>query len=68
MLEKTYIVRAASGDETAEVTIPTSWKRYHKLKFGDKVKIIANGVAVIIPPSISAEKEEEVREFLERGN
>ena len=68
MLEKEYIIRRATkGDETAEVTLPTSWKRYHKLKFGDKVKILADGIVVILPPSVTEEKEAEVRRFLEEG-
>lgn len=66
MLEKEYKVRRATkDDETAEVTLPTSWKRYHKVKFGEKVKILADGVIVILPPNASEEKEEEVRRFLE---
>ena len=68
MLEKMYKVRSASKDgETAEVTLPTSWKRYHKVKFGEKVKMLADGVIVILPPNASEEKEDEVRRFLE-GN
>lgn len=68
MLEKEYkIRRATTDDETAEVTLPTSWKRYHKLKFGDKVKMLGNGLIVILPPGASEEKEEEVRKFLEGG-
>ena len=66
MLEKEYKVRRATkDDETAEVTLPTSWKRYHKVQFGEKVKILADGVIVILPPNASEEKEEEVRRFLE---
>jgi hypothetical protein len=66
MLEKEYIVRRATGDdETAEVTLPTSWKRYHKIEFGNKVKMLGNGVLVILPPNTTMEKEVEVRRFLE---
>ena len=66
MLEKEYKVRRATkDDETAEVTLPTSWKRYHKVNFGEKVKILADGVIVILPPNATEEKEEEVRRFLE---
>lgn len=66
MLEKEYkIRRATKDDETAEVTLPTSWKRYHKLKFGDKVKMLADGVIIILPPNATEEKEDEVRRFLE---
>lgn len=68
MLEKMYKVRRATkDDETAEVTLPTSWKRYHKVKFGEKIKMLADGVIVILPPNASEEQEEEVRRFLE-GN
>lgn len=66
MLEKEYKVRRATkDDETAEVTLPTSWKRYHKVKFGDKVKMLADGVIVILPPNTTEEIEERVRKFLE---
>lgn len=69
MIEKEYILRrATTGDETAEVTIPIGWKRYHKLNFGDKVKILADGVIVILPPNVTDEKEAEVRKFLEGDN
>jgi bifunctional DNA-binding transcriptional regulator/antitoxin component of YhaV-PrlF toxin-antitoxin module len=68
MLEIEYKIRRATGDdETAEVTLPTTWKRYHKLQFGDKVKILADGVVIILPPNISEEKEADVRKFLEGG-
>ena len=66
MIEKEYkIRRATTGDETAEVTLPTSWKRYHKLNFGDKVKMLGDGVIIILPPNSTEEKEAEVRKFLE---
>ena len=66
MFEKEYKIRRATGDEeTAEVTLPTTWKRYHKLKFGDKIKMIANGVIVILPPNVSEEEELRARRFLE---
>jgi bifunctional DNA-binding transcriptional regulator/antitoxin component of YhaV-PrlF toxin-antitoxin module len=66
MLEKEYKVRRASKDDkTAEVTLPTSWRRYHKVKFGEKIKMLADGVIVILPPNASEEKENEVRSFLE---
>lgn len=69
MFEREYKVRRATkDDETAEVTIPTSWKRYHKVKFGEKVKILADGVIVILPPNASEEQEKEVRDFLEGNN
>lgn len=66
MIEKEYkIRRATTDDETAEVTLPTGWKRYHKLKFGDKIKMLADGVIIILPPNATEEKEAEVRRFLE---
>ena len=69
MIEKEYKVRASTGkDESAEITIPTGWKRYHKIEFGDIVKILADGVIVVLPPNTTEEKEAEVRRFLERGS
>lgn len=66
MIEKEYIVRqATSDDETAEVTLPIGWKRYHKVQFGDKLKILADGFIVIMPPNTSEKEEEKARDFLE---
>lgn len=66
MIEKEYVVRqAASNNETAEVTLPTGWKRYHKVQFGDRVKVLANGFIIILPPNTSEEEEEKARGFLE---
>ncbi len=66
MIEKEYIVRqATSGDETAEVTLPIGWKRYHKVQFGDKLKLLADGFIVILPPDTSEEEEKKARDFLE---
>lgn len=66
MIEKRYKIRRSSTkDETAEVTIPIGWRRYHKIAFGDEVKVIANGIIMILPPNISEEAEEKARGFLE---
>ena len=66
MIEKEYkIRRATAGEETAEVTLPTIWKRYHKLKFGDKVKMLGDGIIIILPPNATEDEEAKVRRFLE---
>jgi bifunctional DNA-binding transcriptional regulator/antitoxin component of YhaV-PrlF toxin-antitoxin module len=67
MIEKEYIVRQAtsSNDEAAELTLPIGWKRYHKVQFGDKLKILADGFIVILPPNTSEKEEEKARDFLE---
>ena len=64
--EKEYKVRPAfPGGETAEMTLPTAWTRYHRLKFGDKLKTIANGVLIVLPPNISKAEEDRARRFIE---
>jgi bifunctional DNA-binding transcriptional regulator/antitoxin component of YhaV-PrlF toxin-antitoxin module len=66
MIEKKYKVRRSSTkDETAEVTIPIGWRRYHKIQFGDEVTVFADGIIMILPPNISEEAEEKARAFLE---
>ena len=65
-IEGQYKIRPAGGNnETAEVTLPTSWKQHHKLKFGERVKMLAGGVIVILPPNASEDEEDEVRKFVE---
>ena len=66
-IEKEYkIRRARKGAEIAEITVPTDWRKYHKIEIGDFCKVLADGVIIILPPNVSEAKEEEVREFLER--
>lgn len=66
MIEKEYKIRKSNAHrETVEVTLPTEWARYHKLKAGDTLKMFADGVVVYIPIDVSKEKEEKVRRFLE---
>ena len=66
--EKEYKIRPAfSGGETAEMTLPTNWTRYHRLKFGDKVKVLADGVIVVLPPGVGEEEEQRARRFIEGG-
>lgn len=65
-IEKDYkIRRARTGAEIAEITVPTDWRKYHKIEIGDVCKVLADGVIVILPPSVTEEKEAEVRRFLE---
>ena len=66
MIEKIYKIRNSNAHrETVEVTLPTEWTRYHKLKAGDTLKMFADGIVVYIPPDVSEEMEEKVRRFLE---
>jgi len=64
-IEKEYTLRRArSGADVAEVTVPTEWRRYNRLEIGDKVKVLADGVIVIIPPE-NKDLEEKARQLLE---
>ena len=69
--EKKYIVRPANkgklGEKGKEVTLLPEWCKYHNVETGDEVKVLADGVVVILPPNISKEEEERVRNFLERN-
>ena len=66
MLEKEYkIRRATTDDETLEITIPTLWSRFHRIKSGDKAKVLADGVIVILPPKTSKKEEERARRFIQ---
>jgi len=68
--EKKYIVRPANkgikGEKGKEVTLLPEWCKYHNVVTGDEVKVLADGVVVILPPNISEAEEERVRNFLER--
>ena len=67
-IEKEYkIRRARKGAEVAEITVPNDWRKYHNVEIGDTCTLLANGIVVVLPPSISSEKEAEVRKFLEEG-
>jgi len=67
-IEKEYVLRRARpGSDLVEVTIPSEWRKYHKLKIGDKIKLFANNIIVIIPDKGNKELEKKVREFLEEN-
>ena len=67
-IEKEYkIRRARKGAEIAEISIPTDWRKYHNVEIGDTCTLLADGIVVVLPPNISAEKEADVRKFLEEG-
>lgn len=69
MIEREYKVRSSwkgeKGERGREMTLQPDWCAYHKIKIGDTVTVIANGIMVILPPNISEKKEKEVRMFLE---
>ena len=67
-IEKEYkIRRARTGAEIAEISIPTDWRKYHNVEIGDTCTLLADGIVVVLPPNISAEKEADVRKFLDEG-
>lgn len=72
MLTRNYKVRPSwkgkKGEKGKELTLHPDWCEYNKIKTGDEITVIANGVMVLLPPDTSEEKEEEVRKFLEGGS
>jgi len=71
MLEKEYKVRASVIEDKKgrgkEITLPPDWCRYHRIETGDVVKVLANGIMILLPPHTSVNKEAKIRAFLERG-
>ena len=69
MIIRKYKVRPSwkgQGKEGGKViTLHPDWCEYNKIKTGDGITVIANGVMVILPPNTSDKKEKEVRNFLE---
>jgi bifunctional DNA-binding transcriptional regulator/antitoxin component of YhaV-PrlF toxin-antitoxin module len=66
-IEKTYKIRKATKNgNLAEISIPTEWREYHGLEYGDEVKMFADSVLVILPNN-DKETEDKVRAFLEGG-
>ena len=63
MIKRKYKVRPSwkgeKGEKGKEVTLHPDWCEYNKIKAGDDVTIIANGVMVILPPDITEKREEE---------
>ena len=72
MIKRRYKIRPSwkgkEGEGGKEITLHPDWCEYNKLESGDEITILANGVMVLLPPKISAEKEAEVRRFLEGEN
>ena len=67
-IEKEYkIRRARPNGEIAEITIPNDWRKYHNIEFGDTCTLLAGNIVVVLPPRITAEREADVRKFLEEG-
>lgn len=61
-------VKGKDGIERGkEVSLLPEWCAYHRIKCGDEVKMLADGVIIILPPNVTEEKEAEVRKFLENG-
>ena len=69
MIKREYKVRSSwkgkEGERGKEITLQPDWCAYHKIKKGDIVTVIANGIMVILPPKTSEKREDEVRKFLE---
>lgn len=67
-IEREYRVRpqvkGKFGVAGKQVTLPPGWCRHHNIEWGDEVTVLADEVAVIIPPNMSSEDEEIVRKAL----
>ena len=46
--------------ESLAVTLPKAWTRYHRLRAGDHVQIVANGALVIRAKKREEEEEKKV--------
>jgi len=71
MLEKKYKIRPSwkgkKEEKGKERTLHPDWCRYHRIETGDVVKVLANGIMVLLPPNTSVDKEAKIRAFLEQG-
>ena len=66
-IEKTYKIRKATKKgNLAEITVPTEWRKYHGLNYGDKVKMFADSILVVLPTD-DKRVEAKVRAFLEES-
>ena len=66
-IEKIYKIRKATKKgNLAEITVPTEWRKYHGLNYGDSVKMLADSILVVLP-SNDKKTEAKVRAFLESG-
>ena len=43
-----------AGDTSFAIILPRSWIRFYKLKSGDSLKMISNGIITIEPPTPEA--------------
>ena len=69
-IEKQYKLRRYIGGEKGrgnEITVPPDWCRFHQIKTGEDITVLADGVVILLPPNISEAEEERVRNFLERN-
>ena len=66
-IEKRYKIRKATKKGTlAEITVPTEWRKYHGIEYGDEVKMLADSILVVLPKD-DKRTEAKVRAFLELG-
>ena len=66
-IEKTYKIRKATKKgNLAEITVPTEWRKYHGLNYGDSVKMFADSILVVLPTN-DKRIEAKVRAFLEEN-
>ena len=66
-IEKRYKIRKATKKGTlAEITVPTEWRKYHGIEYGDEVKMFADSILVVLPKDDKI-TEAKVRAFLASG-
>jgi bifunctional DNA-binding transcriptional regulator/antitoxin component of YhaV-PrlF toxin-antitoxin module len=68
--EKKYRLRKAGSGKTCvsyEITVPLEWVRFLRLNEGDKIKALADGLMIFIPPG-RPDLEQKARRFLEGGD
>jgi len=61
---KVKIRKASSNTTTPIISLPSDWLRFNNLTYKDEVKILGNGILVIVP-SNRPDLEQKAREFVE---
>jgi len=64
--ETRKILRLGSRYKSSAVTLPKGWIEYGKMEPGEEVRLLYDGILVVIPPRANPEIEQRVRDFLER--
>jgi len=59
--ETRTVISLGSKNKSLAITLPAPWVNYHKIKQGQKISLIYNGVLVVCPDK---EHEEKITELM----